>query len=102
VSPAESPLSPAKVAPVPWSSSLATTNILDDYHAMKSHLLDAQQRVVFGDSLTPGRGTSLNLANAEGDREVRDDGVLGLTASVRDHDTPTVGLGELSTESCNA
>lgn len=60
-------------------------------------LLDTEKGVVLGDTLGTRGRTSLDLAGAEGNDEVGDDGVLGLTATVRDHDSPSVGLGELGT-----
>jgi hypothetical protein len=61
------------------------------------NVLDAEQSIILGNTLTTSRSTSLDLSSAEGNDEVGDDGVLGLTRSVRDHDTPTVGLRQLST-----
>lgn len=37
------------------------------------------------------------MSGAESDNEIGDDGVLGLTRSVRDHDTPAIGLRQLGT-----
>ena len=65
--------------------------------ASRTNVLDAKKRVVLRDTLAARRCTSLDLADTEGDDEVRDDGVLRLTAAVRDHDTPAIGLRELST-----
>ena len=61
------------------------------------HSLDAEKLVVLGDTLAARGRTGLDLADTEGDDEVRNDGVLSLTATVRHHDTPAVGLRELST-----
>ena len=70
-------------------SSIKTANGTDE--------LDAKKRVVLCDTLAARRRTSLDLADTEGDDEVRDDGVLRLTAAVRDHDTPAIGLRKLCT-----
>ena len=59
--------------------------------------LDAEESVVFGNTLTTSRGTSLDLPSTKSDYEIGDDGVLGLTGSVRDHNTPVAGRRELST-----
>ena len=59
--------------------------------------LNAEQSIVFGDTLTTSGGTSFDLSRAEGNDEVSDDRVLCLARSVRDHDTPAVTLRELST-----
>jgi len=59
--------------------------------------LYAEQSIVFGNTLTTSRSTSLDLTSAKGNDEIGDNGVLSLTRSVRDHDTPTVGLRQLST-----
>ena len=64
---------------------------------MCGHVLDTEEGVVLGNTLGTGGGTSLDLAGLEGDDEVGDDGVLGLTRAVGNHDTPVVGLSELST-----
>ena len=61
------------------------------------HVLDTEEGVVLGNTLGTGGGTSLDLADTKSDDEVSDDGVLGLSRAVRDHDTPAVGLRELST-----
>ena len=59
--------------------------------------LDAEELVVLRDTLGAGRRTGLDLAEAESDDEVSDEGVLGLTAAVRNHNAPAVGLRELAT-----
>jgi hypothetical protein len=56
------------------------------------HVLDAEERVIFGDTLASCRSTSLDLTNAKGNNKVGNDSVFSLTATVRDHDTPTIGL----------
>jgi len=61
------------------------------------NVLDAEESIIFGNTLTAGRSTSLDLTGAKGNDEVGDDGVLGLTRPVRNHDTPTVRLRQLST-----
>lgn len=61
-------------------------------------LLDAQQCIVFGDTLASCRCTSLDLAGAERNDDIGDNSVLSLATTVRNHDTPTVRLGKLCTE----
>lgn len=46
-------------------------------------------------TLRTARGTGLDLSDTEGDDEVGDGGVLGLSRTVGDHDPPSIGLGEL-------
>lgn len=58
--------------------------------------LDTKQSVVLGNTFATRGSTSLDLTNTESDDEVGNDSVLRLTTSVRDHDAPTVRLGELS------
>jgi hypothetical protein len=58
--------------------------------------LDAKQGIVFGYTLASGGSTGFDLADAEGNDEVSDDSVFGLTTTVRDHDTPAIRLSELS------
>ena len=65
--------------------------------ASRTDELDAKKRVVLRDTLAARRCTSLDLADTEGDDEVSDEGVLGLTGTVGDHDTPSVRLAELGT-----
>lgn len=64
---------------------------------MKQYALNTEKLVVLGNSLTPCGGTRLDLADTEGNDEVRNERVLGLTATVRDHDSPVIGLRELGT-----
>ena len=59
--------------------------------------LDAEESIVLSNTFTTSGGTSLDLSSAEGNDEISDDGVLGLTGSVRDHDTPAIRLRQLST-----
>ena len=61
------------------------------------YALDAKKSVVLGDTLATGRRTGLDLTDTESNNEVRNDRVLGFTRAVRDHDTPAIGLRELST-----
>ena len=61
------------------------------------NVLDAEESIIFGNALTASRSTSLDLTSAEGNDEVGDDGVLSFTRSVRNHDTPPIRLGQLST-----
>ena len=60
-------------------------------------VLDTEESVVLGNTLAARRSTSLDLAGAEGDDEVGDEGVLGLAGTVRNHDAPAVGLRALRT-----
>ena len=52
------------------------------YSAVAELLLDAEQLVVLGDTLGPGRGTGLDLAGVQGNCEISDGGVFGLTGTV--------------------
>lgn len=61
------------------------------------NVLDAEKSIVLGDTLAARRSTRLNLADAQGDDQIGDKGVLSFTRSVRDHDAPSVALSELST-----
>lgn len=63
----------------------------------KKNALDTEELVVLRDTLAPCGSTRLDLADTERDDEVGNDGVLGLTATVGDHDTPAIGLRKLST-----
>lgn len=64
----------------------------------KKGVLDAEELVVFRNTLRTSGSTSLNLTNTKSDDNVGDDGVLGLATTVRDHDRPAVGLRELGTK----
>ena len=68
---------------------------------MTKYALNAEEGVVLRDTLGPGGSTGLDLASAEGDDQVSNQSAFGLTAAVRDHDTPAVGLRELSTVKCD-
>ena len=61
------------------------------------YALDAEQLVVLRHTLRASRSTSLDLSGTQSDNEVGDDGVLSLTAAVRDHDTPAIRLCQLRT-----
>lgn len=61
------------------------------------NVLNAEQCVVFGDTFASCWGTSLDLTNTKGDSKVGNDGIFSLTTAMGDHNTPAVGLGELST-----
>lgn len=98
VKPAESPLSPANVAPESFNSSLepqSDTKSMGDKEGMD--VLDTQQRIILSYTLAPSRCTSLNLAYTKRDSKIRDDGVLSLTTTVRNHHTPAIGLRQLCT-----
>jgi hypothetical protein len=56
------------------------------------YVLNSQQSIILGHTFAPRWGTCLDLAYPEGNDEIRDDGVLGLTTTVGDHYSPTVGL----------
>src|SRR5256885_6115834 len=45
--------------------------------------LDAEKLIVFGDAVSAGSGTGLDLARSGGDGEVGDKGVFGFAAAVR-------------------
>lgn len=64
----------------------------------RNHVLNSEELVVFGDTFAASRRSSLDLTNAKGDGKVGNDGALGFTAAVGDHDTPAVRLGKLSTK----
>ena len=66
-------------------------------NAKRPHVLDTEKSVVLGHTFRASRGTSLDLTDAKGDREVGNERVFGLAATVGHHDTPAVGLSELST-----
>lgn len=63
----------------------------------EKYLLDPKKSIVLGNTLATGGCTSLDLASSQCNNEVSDHGVLGLTRTMGDHDTPTVGLRELGT-----
>mmetsp|Transcript_124212 Transcript_124212/g.322656 ORF Transcript_124212/g.322656 Transcript_124212/m.322656 type:complete len:520 (+) Transcript_124212:44-1603(+) len=56
-------------------------------------LLDPEQLVVLSQALAAARSPCLDLACAEPDDEVRDEGVLRLAGAVGDHDTPAAAHG---------
>lgn len=58
--------------------------------------LDAEELVILGSALRSAWSTSLDDTDTETNDEVRDGDIFGLTGSVRNHDTPVVGLSELS------
>lgn len=60
--------------------------------------LDSEELVVLGNSLGSTGSTSLDETGLEGDGQVRDVDGLGLTGSVRGHDTPVARLSELNAE----
>lgn len=55
-------------------------------------LLNAEDLVELGKTLRSGGSTGLDLTSAETDSNVSDGDVLSLTGSVRDHDTPAIGV----------
>lgn len=71
----------------PWSV-LSKVRVETEYW----NVLDAEESIIFGDTLTTSRSTGLDLAGTEGNDEVSNYSVLGLTRPVRDHHAPTVGL----------
>lgn len=56
---------------------------------------DSEKLVVLGNSFGSARSTGLDETSLEGDGQVGDVDGLGLTGSVRGHDTPVSGLREL-------
>ena len=48
------------------------------YGAVAQRFLDAEQLVVFGNTLGPGRRTGLDLAGVQSNCQVSDSGVFGL------------------------
>jgi len=59
-------------------------------------LLDTEKLVVLGNTLRSAWSTGLDLTGLKTNSEVGNVGRLGLTGSVRGHDTPAVGLSELN------
>ena len=57
-------------------------------------LFDAEELVVFRDTVGTAHRTGLDLAGVGGHRDVGDGGVLGFTRAVRDHRGVAVFLGE--------
>src|SRR6185312_10200617 len=57
-------------------------------------LLDAQQLVVLGDPLAPGRGTGLDLPGVGRHGQISDEGIVGLAGAVADHAGEAGPLGE--------
>jgi hypothetical protein len=55
--------------------------------------LNTEKLVVLGKTLRTARSTSLDLTSTETDNEISNGGIFGFTGTVRDHDTPTGGLG---------
>lgn len=58
-------------------------------------LLNTEDLVKLGKTLGTGRGTGLDLTGTEANSDVSNGDILGLTGTVRDHDTPAVGVGVL-------
>ena len=54
--------------------------------------------VVLGKPLWPAGGSRLDLTGAETHHQVSDEGVFCLAATMADHHTPAVGLGQLASE----
>ena len=64
-------------------------NIVENLHAvvfcsLAKILFDAQQLVVFGNTVGTGRSTGLDLASVYSNSNVCQSGVFGFTAAVRD------------------
>src|SRR5690606_14458968 len=57
--------------------------------------LYAEQTVVLRGAVAAARRAGLDLAGVDANREVGDEGVLGLAAAVRDHVAVAVALGQL-------
>lgn len=58
-------------------------------------LFNAENLVELGQALRTGRGTSLDLTGTDTDGNVSNGDIFGLARSVRDHDTPAIGVGVL-------
>lgn len=65
---------------------------------LRWYSLNAQKCVVLGQTLGASRGASLDLADTERNCNISDDGILRLSAPVRNHDTPAIRLCKLRTE----
>jgi hypothetical protein len=61
-------------------------------------LFDSEKLVVLGNSFGSTGSTGLDETSLEGDGQVGDVDGLGLTGSVRGHDTPVAGLSELDAD----
>ena len=64
---------------------------------MMGDVLNTQQCVVLGHTFASGWSTCLDLANTQSNNEICDNSILGFTATVGDHDAPTIGLRKLCT-----
>jgi hypothetical protein len=65
----------------------------NENYVLKNHqnnLLDAQKGIVLGNTLTSCGSTGLDLTNTKSNGKIGDNGVLSLTTTVGNHDTPTV------------
>jgi GAF domain-containing protein len=62
----------------------ATVGAMALYNSKKGAFTDAQELVVLRDAVGAARRAGLDLARVGGDREVGDEGVLGLARAVRD------------------
>ena len=82
--------------PLPSSSLKRRSDKIQATRA-EGDVLDTKERVVLRDTLATRGSTGLDLANTESNHKVGNDGILSLTAAVRDHDTPAVRLCELRT-----
>jgi len=70
---------------------------VDDFLSILLELVgDTDESVVLGNTFGSARSTSLNFSYTQRDDEVRDGCIFGLTRSVGNHDTPSIGLSELS------
>ena len=86
-------MTPARVTPLRAALQPAERAAPDGGAAQL--LLDAQQAVVLGDALRARQRAGLDLARAHGDRQVGDEGVLGLARAVRDDRRPAVAVRHL-------
>lgn len=57
---------------------------------------DAEELVVFGNTIGSGHGTSLDLAGVESNDEVSDGGIFGFTGTVGDDAGPAISHGTLA------
>jgi len=97
--PAEMPLSPAYDELLPSSSLSYSHKQVRIYRKRRSQepVLDAEQCIVFRDTLAACRRAGLDLTSTECDDQIRDQSVLRFARAVGDHDTPAIGLCELRT-----
>ncbi|GMT15290.1 hypothetical protein PFISCL1PPCAC_6587, partial [Pristionchus fissidentatus] len=75
---------------------LGVAELLSGVDGVSSQLLlDTQKLVVLGESLRSAGGASLDLSSRQSNNEISNERVLGLTRSVRHHDSPSILAGQL-------